>query len=69
MPTSAGRLSRSTRVERAAESEVGQRDAVSVPLERRGDVLHAERLDAEERTEAESLVAWNRTKKQDVHED
>ena len=38
-------------------------------LERGGDVLHAERLDAEERAEAEAFVAGNRTQEQDVHRD
>ena len=56
-------------IERPAETQVRQRDAVSVPLESSGDVLHAERLDAEERAESETLVAWNRTKKQNVHEE
>ena len=40
---------------------------MAVALEGGGDVLHAKRFDAEEGTEAESLVAWNRTKEQDVH--
>ena len=35
-------------LERSAESEIGQRDAWPAGLERGGDVLHAERLDAEE---------------------
>ena len=53
--------------ERATEAEIGQRHAVSLHLESRGDVFHAERLDAEERTETESFVAGNRTEQQDVH--
>ena len=67
MPTSAGRAVRMLRGERAAESEVGERDAVAARLERGRDVFHAERLDAEERTEAEALVGGHGTKQQDVH--
>ena len=51
----------------AAEAQIGDRDAVAARLERGGDVLHAERLDAEERTEAEAFVSWDRTQQQDVH--
>ena len=53
--------------ERAAEAEVGERDAVAARFERGGDVLHAERLDAEERTEPESFVPGNGPQQQNVH--
>ena len=67
MPTSAGRRRAHLVLERAAEAEIGQRDAVAAGFERRGDVLHAERLDAEEGTEAEPLVAGNGTQQQNIH--
>ena len=53
--------------ERRAEAEIGERDAVAARFERGRDVLHAERLDAEERAETEALVARNRTQQQDLH--
>jgi hypothetical protein len=49
------------------EAQIAQRDTVAARFERRADVLHAERFDAEEGTEAESLVAWRRTQEQKVH--
>ena len=54
-------------LERAAEAQIGERDGVAARFERGGDVLHAERLDAEERSETESLVAGHGTQQQDVH--
>jgi hypothetical protein len=54
-------------VERAAESQIGERDSMACGFERGGDVFHAERLDAKEWSEAESLVARHRTEEQDVH--
>ena len=55
------------RRERAAEAEIGERDAVAARFERGRDVFHAERLDAEKRAEAEPLVARNGAEQQDVH--
>jgi hypothetical protein len=46
-------------LERPAEAEIGQRDAMAIGFECRGDVLHAERLDAKERTQTEPLVVGN----------
>ena len=37
-------------------------------FERGRDVLHAERFDAEERTEAEAFVARDGTQQEDVHD-
>ncbi len=54
-------------LERSTEAEIGQRDAMAAGFERRGDVLHAERLDAKEGTEAEPLVAGNGTQQQHIH--
>ena len=42
---------------------------MAVGFERGGDVFHAERLDAKERTETESFVAGNGTQQQHVHAD
>ena len=67
MPTSAGRAVRMLLLERATEAEVGERDAVPGGLERGGDVFHAERLDAKERTQAEAFVAGNGPQQQHVH--
>jgi hypothetical protein len=53
--------------ERPAEAEVGKRDAMPRGLERGGDVLHAERLDAEERAEAEAFVGRDGPEQEDVH--
>ena len=54
-------------VERLAEAQVGHRHPVSVRLERRGDVLQPERLDPEERPQAETLVARHRSQQENVH--
>jgi hypothetical protein len=54
-------------LDRAAEAQVRDGDPVATGLERSGDVLHAERFDAEERTEAESFVLGNRAEQEDVH--
>ena len=62
-----GRAARMLLFERATESEVGERDPVAAGLERGGDVFHAERLDAKERTEAEPFVAGNGTQQQHIH--
>ena len=67
MPTSAGRVCAHLVLERSTEAEVGERDAMAAGLERRGDVLHAERLDAKEGTQAEPLVTRNGTQQQNVH--
>ena len=50
-----------------AEAQVGDRDRVAARQEGRGDVLHAQGFDSEERAEAESFVTRNRTEQQDVH--
>ena len=50
-----------------AEPKVGDGDPMTTALERGRDVLHAEGLDAEERTETESFVSWDRTQQEDVH--
>jgi hypothetical protein len=55
-------------LDRTAEAKIDQRDVVTAGLERGRDVLHAERLDSEEGTEAEPFVAWNGTEQQYVHE-
>ena len=54
-------------LDRAAEAKIGERDRVPSRFERRGDVFHAERLDAEERPEAEAFVPRHRPQQQDVH--
>ncbi len=54
-------------IDRSAETQIGDGDAVAPPLERRGDVLEAERLDPEERTEAEAIVPRRWPQQQDVH--
>ena len=56
MPTSAGTQRAQVLLERAAEAQIGERDAVAARFERRRDVFHAERLDAEERAEPEAFV-------------
>ena len=53
--------------ERAAESQIGERHRVAAGFERGRDVLHAERLDAEERTQPETLVPGHRTQQEYVH--
>ena len=55
------------RGDRRREPQVRERHAMTARLERRRDVFHAERLDAEERSEAEPLVRGDRAQKQDVH--
>ena len=54
-------------LERAAEPQIDEGHPVAARLERGRDVLHAERLDAEERTEAEALVSRDWSEQQDVH--
>ena len=49
------------------ETQVGDRRNVAPPPQRRADVLEPERLDAEEGTEAEALVAGIGPQEQDVH--
>ena len=49
------------------EAKIGDGDLMAARLQRRGDVLHAKRLDAEEGTEAEPIVPGNRAQEQDVH--
>ena len=51
----------------AAEAEIDDRDVVTARFERGGDVLHAERLDPEERAEAEALVLRHRTQEENLH--
>jgi hypothetical protein len=53
--------------ERPAEAEIGERHPMPARLERGRDVLHPERLDAEERSEPEALVRRHGTQQQDVH--
>ena len=67
IPTSGGRIVRRVVIDRSAVPQVDDRRVVAARFERRGDVLEAERLDPEERTEAEAIVAGNRTQQQDVH--
>ena len=67
MPTRPGPARAQVVLERAAEAQVGERDGVAARFERGRDVLHAERLDAEERAEAEAFVARHGTQQQDVH--
>jgi hypothetical protein len=50
-----------------AEAQIGERHMMPLRFERRRDVLHAERLDAEERTEAETLIRRHRTQQKDSH--
>ena len=54
-------------LDRTAEAEIDERDVVPARLERGGDVLHAERLDAEERSETEAFVSGDGTKQQHTH--
>ena len=67
MPTSAGRVVRKQAIERSAVAQIGDGRAMPAHLERRGDVLEPERLDPEERPEAEAIVARHRAQQQDVH--
>ena len=53
--------------ERAAESQVGERDRVATGFERRRDVLHAERFDAKERSQPETVVLGHRAQQEYVH--
>jgi hypothetical protein len=53
--------------DRATEPEIGNRDGMTVGLESRGDVFHAEGLDAKERAKTESFVARHRTQQQNLH--
>ena len=62
-----GRDAANVRGERTAEAKVGQRDAVAARLERRRDVFHAERLDAEEGAEPEAFVRGHGPQQQNVH--
>ena len=61
MPTSAGRAPQRSASSGRLKRRSAMRDAVAARLERRGDVFHAERLDAEERAEAEALVRGHGT--------
>ena len=54
-------------VERAAESQIGERDRVAPGFERGCDVFHSEGFDAEERPQPETLVPGNWTQQEDVH--
>ena len=54
-------------VERAGESQIGDGRRVASGFERRGDVLHAEGLDAKERAEAEPVVPGYWTQQEYVH--
>jgi hypothetical protein len=54
--------------QRTTETEIGDGDAVASGLECCRDIFHAERLDAEERTEAETLVRGHGTKQQNGHD-
>ena len=54
-------------LERATESQICNRDAMPARLERRRDVLHAERLDSKERTEAKTVVRRHGTQQQNAH--
>ena len=54
-------------IDRSAVSEISNRRSVPSHLERRGDVLEAERLDFEERTETKTIVPGHWTQQEDVH--
>ena len=54
-------------VERAAESQIGERHRVAPGFERGCDVLHAEGLDAEERPQPKTLVPGHWTQQDYVH--
>ena len=49
------------------ETQIAQRDVVAAGFERGADVLHPERFDSEERTEAEAFVAGHGPQQQHVH--
>jgi hypothetical protein len=51
----------------SAEPQIRDRDTMAFRFERGRDVLHAKRLDAKERTEAEFLATRYRPEKEDVH--
>ena len=53
--------------ERTREAEIGERHAMPARFERGRDVLHAERLDAKERSEAEAFVRRHGPQQQNVH--
>ena len=53
--------------QRTPEAKVDQRDAVAARLERRRDVFHAQRLDAEEGAEPEAFVRGHGPQQQNVH--
>ena len=67
MPTSAGTQRADVVFDRSAEAQIGDRDAMPVGFECRGDVFHAERLDAKEGAQPEAFVARNRPQQQNVH--
>jgi hypothetical protein len=54
-------------LDRTAEAKIDERDVVAARFERGGDVLHAERLDAEEAAETEAFVSRDGTKQQHTH--
>jgi hypothetical protein len=54
-------------LQRTPEPQVHECDLMPARLERRSDVFHPERLDAEERPETEPLVLGHRTQQQDAH--
>ena len=66
IPTRPGRARRRC-VSSEREAQIGERDLVPARFERRRDVLHPERLDSEERTQAETFVRGHRTKEKDSH--
>ena len=51
----------------APEAQVAQLDVVALCEQRRADVLHAERFDAEEGPETEALVARHGAQQEDTH--
>jgi hypothetical protein len=54
-------------LDRAAVSKVDDRRPVPSHFECRRDVLESERLDPEERTQAEAIVPRHRSQQQDMH--
>ena len=54
-------------LEGTTEAEIGEDDAVPARFERRRDVLHAERLDAEKGAKAEALVARHGPQQENLH--
>jgi hypothetical protein len=55
------------RADASPKAEIDDERPVAVLGQRRADVFEAERLHAEERTEAETLVPWIGAHQEDVH--